>query len=81
MSWCNGFLIEGTIVTVAVLAAWQAHAQSAPAAQRPAAETKPTAGSLQPEFLLGKTCREVDASALMWEFFAQYRLAEEGGGK
>src|SRR5205085_12026409 len=33
-------------------------------------------GSFQPEFLLGKTCRDVDASPLMWEFFAHFRVAE-----
>lgn len=31
-------------------------------------------GSFQPEFLLGKTSREVDASAAMWEFFSQHQL-------
>jgi polyhydroxybutyrate depolymerase len=31
-------------------------------------------GSFQPEALLGKTCRSIDATALMWDFFAQHRL-------
>lgn len=31
-------------------------------------------GSFQPEFLLGKTCRDVDASAAMWEIFSQHAL-------
>lgn len=30
-------------------------------------------GSVQPERLLGKTCRDFDASEVMWEFFSKYR--------
>lgn len=33
-------------------------------------------GSFQPRFLLGATCRDVNASKLMWEFFSQYQLPE-----
>lgn len=31
-------------------------------------------GSPQPEKMLGKTCRDIDASALMWEFFSRFKL-------
>ena len=31
-------------------------------------------GSFQPEFMLGKTCKDIDASALIWQFFAEHSL-------
>jgi polyhydroxybutyrate depolymerase len=31
-------------------------------------------GFKQPERLLGKTCRNIDASRIMWDFFAKYSL-------
>ncbi len=34
-------------------------------------------GSFQPEGLLGKTCRDVDASRVIWEFFKEFELPEE----
>jgi polyhydroxybutyrate depolymerase len=34
-------------------------------------------GSFQPEGLLGKTCRDVDASRVIWEFFKDFELPEE----
>lgn len=34
-------------------------------------------GGFQPRFLLGTTCRDVNASKLMWEFFSQYQLPEQ----
>ena len=35
-------------------------------------------GNFQPRFLLGPTCRDVNASELMWEFFSQFELPEQG---
>lgn len=34
-------------------------------------------GNLQPRFLLGRTCRDINASKLMWQFFSQYELPEQ----
>ena len=31
-------------------------------------------GSFQPEFMLGKTSRDIDASAIIWQFFSQQSL-------
>ncbi len=33
-------------------------------------------GALQPEFLLGKTSKDINASELLWEFFQQHALPE-----
>jgi poly(3-hydroxybutyrate) depolymerase len=33
-------------------------------------------GNLQPEALLGKTCHNINASELIWEFFATHKLPE-----
>lgn len=34
-------------------------------------------GAPQPKALLGKTCHDVDASKVMWEFFARHQLPEK----
>ena len=36
-------------------------------------------GSLQPEALLGKTSRDINASEIIWEFFSKYTLPESTG--
>jgi polyhydroxybutyrate depolymerase len=39
--------------------------------------TWPGGSTLQPRFLLGRTCRDINASQLMWEFFSQYELPDD----
>ncbi|MBI3467483.1 MAG: hypothetical protein HY000_31120 [Planctomycetes bacterium] len=35
-------------------------------------------GFAQPEALLGKTCRDINASEIIWEFFSKHQLREVG---